>query len=180
MALSIVALNANGLRDQCKSAGVLQWLRSLTAVPDIFCLEECHCPSDLKHQTSFRASGYPCSLAAVSAHAFGCIILLPPFLSLVESRSEPDGRSLMCELRFCNQVFRVCCVYAPNSNLARNQFLDDVFVSIHASVPTVLAGDFNTVFDRSLDRRGSEPFDVSRESSYALHCLLNSCSSIDI
>ena len=44
----------------------------------------------------------------------------------------------------------------------------------------MLAGDFNTVFDRSLDRRGSDPFDVSRESSCALNRLLNACSSIDI
>ena len=73
----------------------------------------------------------------------------------------------MCEFRFCNQVFRVCCVYAPNSNP-------------HPSVPTVLAGDFNTVFDRSLDRRGSDPFDVFRESSCALNRLPNACSSIDI
>ena len=44
----------------------------------------------------------------------------------------------------------------------------------------MLAGDFNTVFDRFLDRRGSDPFDVSRESSCALNRLLNACSSIDI
>ena len=86
----------------------------------------------------------------------------------------------MCEFRFRNQVFRVCCVYAPNSNPQCNQFLDDVSVSIDPSVPSVLAGDFNTVFDRSLDRRGSDPFDVFRESSCALNRLPNACSSIDI
>ena len=86
----------------------------------------------------------------------------------------------MCEFRFCNQVFRVCCIYASNSNPQRNQFLDDVSVRIDLSVPTVLAGDFKTVFDRSVDRRGSDPFDVSRESSCAVNRLLNACSSIDI
>ena len=35
MALSIVTLSANGLRDQSKRAGLLQWFRSLTVVPDI-------------------------------------------------------------------------------------------------------------------------------------------------
>ena len=103
-----------------------------------------------------------------------------PTLSLVQSWSEPDGRFLLCESRFCHQVFRVCCVYAPNSNPQRNHFLDDVSVSIDPSVPTVLAGDFNTVVDRSLDRRGSDPFDVSRESSCALNHLLNVCSSFEI
>ena len=135
-------------------------------VADIVCLQECHCSSDLECQTWFRASGYPCAPAAGSTHARGCIILFRPTLSLVQSWSEPDGRILMCEFRFYNQVFPVCSVNARNSNPQRNQFLDDVSVNIDPSVLTVLAGDFNTVFDRSLDRRGSDPFDVSRESSY--------------
>ena len=177
MALSIVTLNANGLRDQSKRAGLLQWFRSFTAVPDIVCLQECHCSSDLECQASFRASGYLCALAAGSTHARGYIILFRPNLSLIQSRSESDCRFWLCEFRFCNQVFRVCCVYAP-SNPARNQFL--VSVSIGPSVPTVLAGDFNTVLNRSLDRPGSDPFDVSCESSCALNRLLNACSSIDI
>ena len=90
----------------------------------------------------FGASGYLRALAAGSTHARGCIIFFRPTLSLLQSRSESDGRFLLCEFRFCNQVFRVCCVYAPNSNPARNQFLGDVSVSIDPSVPTVLAGDF--------------------------------------
>ena len=178
MTLSIVTPNANALRDQSKSAGLLQWLRSLTAVPDIVCLQECHCSFDLKCQTWFRASGYLCALAAGSTHARGCIILFRPTLSLAQSWYESDGRFLLHEFRCCNQVFRVCCVYTPISNPARNQFLDDVSVSIDPSVPTVLCGDFNTVFNRSLSRRGSDPFDVPRESFCALNRLLNACSSI--
>ena len=84
----------------------------LTVVPDIVCSQESHCSSDLECQTWFRASGYLCALAAGSTYARGCIILFRPTLSLVQSWSEPDGRFLMCEFRFCNQVFRVCSVYA--------------------------------------------------------------------
>ena len=152
--MSIVTLNANGLRDQSKRAGLLQWFRSLTVNPDIVCLQECHCSSGLGCQTWFRAFGYLCALATGSTHARGCIILFRPTLALAQSSSEPDGRVLMCEFRFCNQVFRVCCVHAPNNNPKRNQFLDHVSVSIDPSVNTVLAGDLNTVFARSLDRRG--------------------------
>lgn len=35
-------------------------------------------------------------------------------------------------------------------------------------VPTLLCGDFNSVFDRLLDRVGSEPFDAVHESSASL------------
>ena len=88
---------------------------------------------------------YQCALAARSTNARGCIFLFWPTLSLLESRYESDGRFLMCKFSFWNQVFCVCCVYTPNSNPARNQFLDNVSVSIDLSVPTVLPGDFNTV-----------------------------------
>ena len=90
----------------------MQWFRSLNMVPDIVRLQECHCSSDLECQTWFRSSGYLCALAG-STPARGCIILFRSTLSLVQSWSEPDGRFLMCEFRFCNQVSRVCCVYAP-------------------------------------------------------------------
>ena len=42
----------------------------------------------------------------------------------------------------------------------------------------MLSGDFNTVFNRSLSRCGSDPFDVSRESFCAMNRLLNACSCI--
>ena len=75
-------------------------------VPDIVCLQECHCSSDkssdLECQTWFRSSGYLCTLAAVSTHARGSITLFRVTLSLLQSWSEPDGRFLMCEFRFCN------------------------------------------------------------------------------
>ena len=83
MALSIVTLNANGLCDQSKCAGLLQWFRSLTVVPDIVCLQECHCSSDLECRTWFRSFGYLCALAAGSTHARGCIVLSRKFLSLL-------------------------------------------------------------------------------------------------
>ena len=100
MALSLVTLNANGLRDQSKRAGLLQWFRSLTVVPGIVCLQEFHCSSDLECQTWFQSSGYLCALAARSTHARGCSILFRPTLPLVQSSCEPDGRFLMCEFRF--------------------------------------------------------------------------------
>lgn len=49
-----------------------------------------------------------------------------------------------------------------------DSFLDDLCCKIDSSIPTLLAGDFNTVFDRPDDRVGSSPEDTSRESSVAL------------
>ena len=47
------------------------------------------------------------------------------------------------------------------------------------TVPTLLCGDFNAVFDRVLDRRRSDPSDQSRESSVSLQSLFDACCVLD-
>ena len=58
-----------------------------------------------------------------------------------------------CKLNFLfsGKLFGVCCVYAPNHNPAQDQFLKDFHPKIDPSIPTVLYGDFNEVFDCSQD-----------------------------
>ena len=80
---------------------------------------------------------------------------------------------------FMTSLF-VCCLYAPNRNPERDQFLGDISDKVDPSVPTLLVGDFNTVFDRLKDRRGSNPLDSSRESSVCLAALFDSCCVVDI
>ena len=50
---------------------------------------------------------------------------------------------------------------------------------IDPSIPTLVCGDFNAVFDRALDRRGSNIFDASSESFRALGTLFNDCCMAD-
>ena len=78
------------------------------------------------------------------------------------------GRYLQVEFSFFGKSFRVYCVYAPNRNPAQDQFFDDLHSKIDPSIPTVLCGDLNKVFDRSLDMLA-----VARPSSCmtALPCL---------
>ena len=64
-------------------------------------------------------------------------------------------------------------MYAPNQVQARNEFLEFCCDFIDPGIPTVVCGDFNTVIDRSTDRRGSDPLDSSRESSLDLSCCVS-------
>ena len=50
---------------------------------------------------------------------------------------------------------------------------------VDPSVQTVLCGDFNSVVDRAMDRRGSSPLDYSRESSVMLTALFRDCCVLD-
>ena len=51
---------------------------------------------------------------------------------------------------------------------------------VNPSVPTLLVGDFNTVFYRLKDRRGSDPLDSRHESSARLRALFDACCVVDI
>ena len=180
MALSIITINVNGLRDAGKRAGVVQWLQALPSPIDIVCLQEVHCTSVEECTRWFSSSGLSCVVSSGSVHSCGCVVLYRPRLSLVGSWSDADGRFLQCEFSFQAKLFRVACIYAPNRNPARDTFFSDVEGRVDPSVPTLLCGDFNAVFDRLLDRVGSDPFDTARESSVALSRLFSSCCVLDI
>ena len=100
-------------------------------------------------------------------------------LSFVKSWLE-GGRFLQCEFVYRGKSFRVISLYAPNRNLARHDFFERVPSLVDPSVPTVVCGNFNAVFDRSLDRFGSDTADISRESSVALSHLFESCCCVHI
>ena len=71
-------------------------------------------------------------------------------------------------------------MYAPNRVLARNDFLEACVDVVEPGIPTFVLGDFDTVFDRSMDRRGSDPLDDSHESSLALREFFAKCCVVDI
>lgn len=108
-----------------------------------------------------------------------CIILFRPCLSLVNFSTDDAGNFVLCEFRFHGKLFRVVSLSAPNRNPARDQFLELVPSWVDPAVPTVVCGDFNTVFDRSLDRTGSVASDTSRESSSTLSWLFDECCVVD-
>ena len=91
-----------------------------------------------------------------------------------------DGCFVLREFTFRDSVFRVACCYAPNRNPDRDAFFHRCIDSFDPSVPTLLCGDFNTVPDRFIDRRGSCPFDTCRESSNLLSVLFHDCCVVDI
>ena len=86
-----------------------------------------------------------------------------------------EGRFVLVEFCLPGSVFCVASIYAPNRNPDRDAFLVCCVDSIDPAVPTLLWGDFNRVLDRVRDRRGSSPFDVSRESSALSSAMCSDC-----
>lgn len=180
MALSLITLNVNGLRDVDKCAGVVHWLQSLPSPVDVVCLQETHCTSVEECPRWFSTMGLSCVASFGSSHLCGTVVLYHPRLSLARSWTNDVGRFVQYELTFQTKLFRVACVYAPNRNPARDDFFPDVESHVDPLIPTLLCGYFNTVFDRLLDRVGSDPFDILRESSASLSRLFSSCCVLHI
>ena len=158
----------------------MQWLQALPSPIDIVCMQEVHCTSVEECTRWFSSTGLFCVVSSGSVHSCGCVVLYRPRLSLVGSWLDADGRFVQCEFSFQAKLFRVACIYAPNRNPARDTFFSDVEAHFDPSVPTLLCGDFNAVFDCLLNRVGSDPFDTACESSVVLSRLFSSCCVLDI
>lgn len=143
------------------------------------CLQEVRCISDAECQSWFLSSGFRSVRSPGSNKSCGCIILFRPSLSLVKFSADDVGRFVVCEFCFHGKSFRVVSLYTPNRNPARDQFLEQVGLWVDPSIPIILCGDFNTVFDRSLDLVGSDPTYTSRESFLALAHLFHTSCVID-
>ena len=96
------------------------------------------------------------------------MILYRNCFSLQNHWSDTEGRVVLADFAIPELSFRVLCVYAPNRVIARNEFLEGCADVVDPGIPTFVLGDFNTVFDKSVDSRWSDPFDDARESSLAL------------
>ena len=177
--LSVLSFIVDGLRDSLKRAALLQWLHAAPSV-DVVCLQEVHCVSESECQFWSRSSGFSSCVSPGSNGSCGCIVLFRPSLSLVTSWSDSEGRLLQCEFQLRGVRFRVVSLYDPNRNPQRNDFLDILHTYVDPSAPTILAGDFNSGFDRAVDRGGSCVDIDSRERLVALARLFTNCCCVDV
>mgnify|MGYP002259937745 CR=1 FL=1 len=127
----------------------------------------------------FRSSGFLSCVSPGSNRSCRCIVQFRTSLCLVTSWSDSEVRPLQCEFQLPGVRFQVITLYAPNQNPQRNDFLDSVYTYVDPSVSRILAGDFNLVFDRAIDRQGSCVDNASHESSLALVKLFTNCCCVD-
>ena len=164
--MKLITLNVCGLRDDNKRLTFLQWLSHLSC--DIVCLQETHVLSPFEANSCFFSFGFLSLVSPGSNRSCGTVILYRATFILNNHCFDTEGRFSLAEFSFRDAVFRVASLYAPNLKPQRDDFLMSCISVIDPSVPTFVCGDFNAVFDRSRDRRGSSPFVSGRESCSTL------------
>ena len=144
------------------------------------CLQETHVTDAAEASLWFSSSGFLTVTAPGTVHSCGQVLLYRSTFSLVNSWVELEGRYLMAEFNRRDSVFRIASVYAPNRNPERDEFFTPCLDFADPSVPTILCGDFNAVFDRARDRRGSDPAVTIRESFVSLELLFREFCVLDV
>ena len=144
------------------------------------CLQETHVTDAAEATSWFSSSRFLTVTAPGAAYSRDQVLLCRPTFSFVNSWVELEGRFLMAELSMRDSVYRIASAYAPNRNPERDEFFTLCVDFAHPSVPAILCGDFNTVFDRAKDRRGSDSAVTVRESFVSLELLFREFCVLDV
>ena len=145
---------------------LFSWLNCITA--DIVCLQETHSLSSdefdvwLKSETDYgnNSQRYSILSSSGSARSRGVAILFKPCFSVVSHSADDPGHLQVVTFSKDGFDFQVICIYGPNRQVEGAPFFADLFPYADTSFPLFLAGDFNTVVDASIARRGCNVFSL--------------------
>lgn len=158
--ISILTLNCQGLRDRSKRSVLFSWLNCVK--PDIVCLQETHCVSQaefltwIQHEsdTSNNLRRFRGLSSPGTCRSRGSAILHTDALSVVSSVSDHCGRSQIVHFSLGDVTFQLANIYGPNKKQDGIEFFASLLPLLDPTLQTILCGDFNTVVDASIDRRG--------------------------
>ena len=100
--------------------GFSQWVSH--AAYDIVCLQETRVVSDSELNSWFSVYGYIPLASFGTSHSSGTVLLYRPIFTLLDSYFDQQGRLVIAHFPYCNRVFGVVSLYAPNSNPNRDSF----------------------------------------------------------
>jgi exonuclease III len=152
MSLTILTLNANGLRNNSKRHKLFCWCRDKG---DIIFLQETHCTNaDMCKWTS--EWGGEAIWTDGSSMSKGVAILFKQGLNVQFSNvMKKDERMISLTLSVENQkTYQLVNVYAPNAGTERKQFITNLTPVLNTDESDViLGGDLNCAMNGSLDRQ---------------------------
>lgn len=147
--LKIVTWNVRGFRTLSKRTKVINYLSKLKA--DICFLQETHITQHESQQLQLGQYNKIYS-ATYNSKQRGVSILVNNNLLFTQQSitNDPDGRFLIMNVSINNTPFTLVNVYGPNND--DPLFFHTLFATLQDKANILLAGDFNTVINPSLDR----------------------------
>lgn len=154
--MRIATWNVNSVR--LRLDHVLAWLKE--AQPDVVCLQEIKCQTDVFPREPFETLGY--NVAVLGQKTFNGVAVLSKLpledvtLGLAGDEGDVQARFIEAVVSVKGGVMRVCCIYLPNGNPPQTEKYDykmgfmarlKAFTASRLAFeePLVLAGDFNVI-----------------------------------
>ena len=153
--LSILSLNARGLRQKIKRENLFYWLKEKNA--GIIFLQETYWTEELL-STVEKEWGAKILLCQGTQHSKGTAILFSEKLNfdLINAHKTEDGRMILINLKIEEKNLTLINIYAPNDLTNRKTFFNKVqkWISQFAlnKDEMIIGGDFNCVESHKLDR----------------------------
>jgi len=157
MALQIITLNAQGMRDDTTRRSIYRYMKDQKA--DIICLQECHVNNVLDQETWTKQwGGKAIWNSGKSNRCAGVGILFSPNTQWCHTNvvTDQNGRVISCDIYNKKDKFKLCNVYAQNRYGDRKKFIKELPIYLQGSNNTnmIICGDFNFVEDLVLDKKG--------------------------
>lgn len=128
--MHIACLNSNGLRDLKKFERVKRLLKA-----DVLCLQETHWTGDIMDNIKKRWEGeIYVSHGNVKACGVAILIKRDRVQNVKQIYKDGSGRLLGLEFMFCNELFRLINIYAPNIEFDRKEVFNEMKTYVKENV----------------------------------------------
>ena len=151
---NIYSVNINGLRGRDRQYYLKNFINTNKHV-DILCIQETHVDSRLLSDNISSLVGHQAIWSYGSGRQCGvAVFVLNPNVKVVKYETDIDGRYIFVDFSYDNTSLRLFNIYAPNQELDRITFFNNIVPHLVTSYHLCICGDFNFVFDTSLDKIG--------------------------
>ncbi|KAJ8036971.1 hypothetical protein HOLleu_17653 [Holothuria leucospilota] len=167
--LKLCSVNVRGLRDRHERRKVFLWLRQKKC--DIYFLQETHSVEATEHIWN-NEWGNKILFCHGQSNSMGVCILFKRNISIeiCNCFSDNIGRSIIANVTITDYNLTLVNIYAPSTDDINFYHSLRDNIENHGFEPFVIGGDFNTVLNVDLDKRGSplQPHPKCRNEIYSL------------
>ena len=112
---------------------------------------------DVRDGGLLGALNYKCIFSPGTARSSGVAILYRDQYVMSSCISDQSGLLISATFSTHSTTFQLCNIYGPNTSREGDIFFESLYPVLDAQIPCILCGDFNTVVDPHVDRRGCNP-----------------------
>lgn len=181
--IELLSLNVNGLGDNFKRQSMFFWIKKFKY--DLVFLQETHTVKDIENRWKTEWGG-DIYFSHGKSNKSGVAILINKNLDykIVEEISDENGRFIVLNMQVEGINFILVNFYAPTKNFEVDQieYVDKLRSILENKLDCniVLGGDFNTVLDPCIDKKGGAQFNTPLKYTQKLESFMEEFELCDI